>query len=74
MTDRLYVVDVNDGGTFLYDTLDVGRFATRMAEQGDDRPFTVKPCTGLRRWLVCLAIFRDRIAALGDQQEPADGR
>lgn len=48
---RLYVVDVKGGGTFLYDTVDVGRWVLRMAEVGDERPFTVKPCPRWRRFL-----------------------
>lgn len=39
----LYWFDVQGGGRFLYDTVDVGRMALRMAETGDWRPFTVKP-------------------------------
>lgn len=46
---RLYRVSVKGGGSFLYDTLDVGRFARAMAERGDRRPFTVKPWTRRRR-------------------------
>lgn len=43
MTRRLYRVTVKGGGRFVYDTIDVGRFALAMAEARDDRPFTVKP-------------------------------
>lgn len=43
MIDRRYRVRVKGGGSFLYDTIDVGRFALMMAEEGDPRPFTVKP-------------------------------
>lgn len=48
-SDRLYRVKVKGGGAFLYDTIDVARFANRMAAQGDHRPFTVKPWTCWRR-------------------------
>lgn len=42
----LYRVNVQGGGSFLYDAIDVGRFALRMAEEGDRRPFTVELETG----------------------------
>jgi hypothetical protein len=42
VNDRIYRVRVQGGGRFLYDTVDVGRFALRMAQVGDQRPFTVK--------------------------------
>lgn len=56
MPDRLYTVNVKGGGTFLYDTVDVGRWALRMAEVGDDRPFTVKPWP---RWRRLVSRFQD---------------
>lgn len=43
--ETLYEVNVRGGGTFVYDTIDVGRFALKMAEVGDRRTFTVKPWT-----------------------------
>lgn len=46
---KLYRVHVGGGGSFLYDAIDVGRFARRMAECGDTRTFTVRPWTHWRR-------------------------
>ena len=38
----LYRVTVDEGrGSFLLDVMDVGRFAQRMAQEGDERPFTI---------------------------------
>lgn len=54
---HLYRVKVKGGGSFLYDTIDVGRFALRMAEWGDARRFSVKPWP---RWRAWLAVVRDR--------------
>lgn len=39
----LYRVKVGSGGMFTYDLMDVGRFARRMAVEGDERPFSVTP-------------------------------
>jgi hypothetical protein len=55
---QLYTVSVKGGGQFLYDLIDVGRFALRMAEQGDRRPITVKPWPR-SRWRRRLAHTRD---------------
>lgn len=42
-SERLYRVKVKGGGSFLYDTVDVGRFFRRMAEVRDTRPIKVRP-------------------------------
>jgi hypothetical protein len=47
-----YWFDVKGGGRFMYDTIDVGRMAIRMAETGDLRPFTVKPLSRWDRFLI----------------------
>lgn len=41
--ERLYDVEVEGGGSFLYDLCDVGRFALKMWEDSDWRPITVTP-------------------------------
>lgn len=40
---RLYTVRVIGGGTFLYDLVDLGRLAQRMADEGDDRLIVATP-------------------------------
>lgn len=41
----LYRVNVKGGGKFLYDLADVGRFAQRMAAEGDERAFSITEAT-----------------------------
>lgn len=41
--DFLYRVEVEGGGSFLYDPIDVGRLMVRMAEEGDTRAVRVSP-------------------------------
>lgn len=54
-----YRVTVKGGGRFVYDTIDVGRFALAMAEARDDRPFTVKPLCECPDLLCQIAQGRD---------------
>lgn len=43
--EHMYRVKVEGGGVFLYDLIDVGRFAKEMAQQDDCRSFSVRRVT-----------------------------
>lgn len=42
---HLFVVDVEGGGRFVYDAIDVQRFRREMFVRHDERPYTVRPYT-----------------------------
>lgn len=48
----MYRVDVEGGGRFLLDWIDVRRFMRRMLDEGDERPFTIRRESQLWTWLV----------------------